>query len=144
MTVLEREATRTLPLLPVTGAWLVLAAASTVVGVSQRWPAHFLASGSAASVRSDWVGSGTGASPPLWIMVLMLAALVVTQLPLGAAAHRVALGVIALIGVISVVSTIVEAAATSSAACRSLALVGTVLSLAVLAVALPGLPAPRR
>jgi hypothetical protein len=121
-------------------AWLAVAATATVIGVAERWPAQFAGTGQPSKVSTEWLTQGTVLSPPLFMMIA-LAIAVILAIASRRRAATIAAGVIAiLVGAVAAVFTVGEALSASAAVpgpAHLGSLIGTLLSLAVVAASVP-------
>ncbi len=132
--------------LAVYATWLAVAAVETVIGIAAGWPSQFMGRGDPAKVASQWISMGTAISPPLFLYVAAGAG---AALAFAARrrAWRAVGGVLAIaVGLISVVATLGERQAAATPAVPSgvhwSALIGTVLSLALMAAGVAIVRAP--
>jgi hypothetical protein len=121
--------------------WLLGASIETVVGVLGDWPAQFGGGGDAAKIDTQWITKGTALSPPLFLLLAMLAALAAVRFARRALVRWLGLGVAVAVGVIGVVGSLGEmlAAATPDVplGVQRAGIIGVLVSVAVLAAAVP-------
>jgi hypothetical protein len=133
--------------LAVSLSWLAVASLETAIAVVERWPAQFGGSSDPAKISTQWMSKGTALSPPLFLLIAMLVAIVLAAAARRVMVARLAAAIGLLTGLIGVVGSFGELLARATpavpAGARDAAVVGIVFSIAVVGVALAYLRSPR-
>lgn len=115
--------------------WLAVASACTVIGLAERWPAQFGGAGDPSKIATQWMTKGTVLSPPLFMLLVMVAALALVLAGSRAGARALGAGLAIVAGAAGVVGSLGEVAAAATPAVPRAAqysgALGAVLSLAV-------------
>lgn len=131
---------------PACALWLAGAAVETLVGVLARWPAQFGGAGDPARIHTQWLSKGTALSPPAFLLVGMLVALAVLVAARRDGTARVGAALAGIVGLIGVVGALGELLATPTprvpAGAQDAAVIGVLISLAVVVTAVPFLRRP--
>ena len=116
-------------------AWLVVAAIGTVIGVAERWPAQFGGKGVPSKTATQWITHGTVLSPPLFMLIAMAIALALVSLGNRRAVAVFGAVVALLVTALATVFTLGEMLSAATPAvprgAQLSAVVGTMLSIAV-------------
>jgi hypothetical protein len=128
-------------------SWLAIASLETVVGVVEEWPAQFGGGGDPARISTQWMSKGTALSPPLFLLVAMLVAIVLALVARGPRVARLAAAIGLVTGVIGVVGSFGELLAKATpavpAGAQDAAVIGIVFSITAVGAALLYLRSPR-
>lgn len=123
----------------ISGIWLAISIAGTVLGVVERWPSQFNGAGSVATIGTQWMTKGTVMSPPLFLMVALAVAVVVFSLVHNRGVRAGAALLACLVGIAAVVGSLGEVLAAPvpdvPRAAQISGLIGVALSLALAIIA---------
>lgn len=128
--------------------WLLVAAIETAIAVAERWPAQFGGKGDPAKIATQWISKGTALSPPLFMQVAMVVALLLVTFARRRSLAQSGSALAGLVGAIGIIGALGELLAMATPAVprgvHDAAVIGASLSAAVAVTALAALRAPQR
>ncbi len=115
--------------------WLMVAAIETAIAVPERWPAQFGGKGDPTKMATQWITKGTALSPPLFLLVAMVVALVLVTFARRRSVAQAGTALAGLVGVIGIIGALGELLAAATPAVpgsvRDAAVIGVALSAVV-------------
>ena len=128
--------------------WLLVAAIETAIAVAERWPAQFGGKGDPAKIATQWISKGTALSPPLFLLVGMVVALMLVTFARRRSLAQAGSALAGLVGATGIIGALGELLAVATPAVpggvHDAAVIGAALSAAVAITAAAALRTPWR